>query len=80
MFDIFMTHADGRPQHLASVRCLTQAQEMAFELSCLVPGEYFGYFERSEDGAGPFSPIGSRIVDMPNNSGQWRLRDERSAN
>jgi hypothetical protein len=80
MFDIFMAHEDGRPQHLASVRCLTQAQEMARQLSSLIPGEYFGYFERSEEGAGPFSTIGSPIVAMPNNSGQWRLRDERAAN
>jgi hypothetical protein len=49
MFDVFMTHSDGRAQHLMSVRCLAQAQEMARELSCLVPGEYFGYFEHTED-------------------------------
>jgi hypothetical protein len=80
MFDIFMAHADGRAEHLMSVGYLTQAQEMARQLSYLTPGEYFGYFERSERGADPFSTIGSRIVDMPNNSGQWRLRDERTAN
>jgi hypothetical protein len=80
MFDIFMAHGDGRPQRLASVRCLAQANEMARQLSNLIPGEYFGYFERSEDEADLFSTIGSRIVDMPNNPGQWRLCDERSAN
>ena len=80
MFDVFMAHADGRPEHLMSVGYLTQAQEMARQLSCLAPGEYFGYFERSEPGADAFSTIGSRIVDMPNNSGHWRLRDERAAN
>jgi hypothetical protein len=80
MFDIFMAQADGRPQHLASVRCLTQAQEIARQLSSLIPGGYFGYFECSEDGADLFSTIGSRIVNMPNNSGQRRLRDEQAAN
>lgn len=80
MFDVFMAHADGRPEHLMSVGYLTQAQEMARQLSCLAPGEYFGYFERGEHGADPFSTIESRIVDMPNNSSPWRLRDERAAN
>ena len=80
MFDIFMAHGDGSPQHLASVRCLTQAHEMARQLSDLIPGEYFGYFERNEDEADIFSTIGSRRVDMADNSGQWRHRDERAAN
>jgi hypothetical protein len=80
MFDIFMAGADGRTQHLESVSCLTQAQEMARQLSNLMPGEYFGYFERSEDRADLFSTIGGRMVAMPSNSGQWRSRDERSAN
>jgi len=80
MFDIFMADADGRPRHLESVRCLTQAQEMASQLSCLVPGKYFAYFKRSEDGADLSSTVGTRIVDMSNDSGQWRLRDERAAN
>jgi hypothetical protein len=53
---------------------------MARQLSNLIPGEYFGYFERNEDEADLFSTIGSRRVDMPNNSGQWRRRDERVAN
>ena len=75
-----MADADGRPQHLESVRCLTQAQEMTFQLSLLVPEKYFGYFERSEDDADLLSTVGIRMVDMPNNSGQWRIRDERAAN
>jgi hypothetical protein len=65
MFDIFTTHADGSLQHLMSVRCLTQAQEMACQLSCLVPGEYFGYFERTEDAIEPVSRLEGRIVDLP---------------
>jgi hypothetical protein len=80
MFDIFMADADGRPQYLESVRCLTQAQEMAFQLSRLIPGAYFGCFERSEDEADLFSMIGRRMADMPDNSGQWRRRDEPTVN
>jgi hypothetical protein len=82
MFDIFMADADGTAQHLESVRCLSQAQEMAFQLSTLIPGKHFGYFERSEDEADLFSMIGGRIIlDMPpNNSGQWTRRDEPTAN
>jgi hypothetical protein len=37
MFDIFMAHADGRAEHLMSVGYLTQAQEMARQLSYLTP-------------------------------------------
>jgi hypothetical protein len=80
MFDIFMADADGSPQHLESVRCLSQAQEMAFQLSTLIPGKHFGYFERSEDEAELLWTMGSRAVDMPNNSDLWRRRDERVAN
>ena len=54
MFDMFMAHADGRPKHLMSVGYLIQAQEMARQLSSLIPGEYFGYFERSERWGRPF--------------------------
>lgn len=49
MFDIFTTHADGSPQFVISVGYLGQAQEIARELSRLVPGECFGYFERTEE-------------------------------
>lgn len=49
MFDIFTTDADGSTQVVVSVRYLTQAQEMACQLSCLFRGEYFGYFERIEN-------------------------------
>lgn len=49
MFDIYTIHVDGSPQLVESVRCLTQAQEVASRLSCLFPGKYFAYFERGED-------------------------------
>ncbi len=55
MFDIFTTHADGSPQLVESVNCLTQAQEMASRLSCLFPGEYFAYFERTGESTELFS-------------------------
>ena len=64
MFDIFTTHANGGPQLVVSVSWLTQAQEMACQLSCLVPGEYFGYFERTEDAVEPASRLEGRRVDM----------------
>jgi hypothetical protein len=63
MFDIFTTHADGSLHLVESVGCLTKAQEMARRLSCLFPGEYFVYFERTEDA----SPrVEGRRVDAPN--------------
>jgi hypothetical protein len=49
MFDIFATHQHGTTQLLVSVSCLTQAQDMACGLSRLIPGVYFGYFERVEN-------------------------------
>lgn len=49
MFDIYTIHADGSPQLVESVRQLTQAQDMASRLSCLFPGKYFAYFERTDD-------------------------------
>ena len=55
MFDIFTTHADGSLQLVESVNCLGKAQELANRLSCLFPGEYFGYFERTEDQSHPVS-------------------------
>jgi hypothetical protein len=67
MFDVFTTHADGSPELVVSVSRLTQAQEMACQLSCLVPGEYYGYFERTEDAVEPVSKLEGRRGDMPNN-------------
>ena len=67
MFDIFTTHADGRSQLVISVKCLTQAREMACQLSCLVPGASFGYFEQTEDTIEPVSTSEGRRVDGPNN-------------
>ena len=67
MFDVFTTHADGSPEFVVSVSSLTQAQEMACQLSCLVPGEYYGYFERTEDAVEPVSRLEGRTEDMPNN-------------
>ncbi len=49
MFDIFTSHADGRTQFVISVGRLSQAQEIARQLSYLVPGEYFFFFERIDD-------------------------------
>ena len=45
MFNIFTSNADGSTQFV-SVGRLSQAQQIARELSHLVPGEYFGFFER----------------------------------
>ena len=67
MFDIFTTDAGCGPRLVVSVSCLTQAQEMACQLSRLVPGEYFGYFERTEDAVELVSRLEAQRVDMPNN-------------
>jgi len=95
MFDIFTTHADGSPQFVVSVKLLMQAQEMACQLSYVVPGEYFGYFERTQDAVASVSRLEGRRLDKPEqrmpftcvlsagkskkNSDDWRLRDERSS-
>jgi hypothetical protein len=49
MFDIFTSNADGSTQFVISVFRLSQAQEIARQLSNLVPGEYFGFFERIDE-------------------------------
>ena len=49
MFDIFTTNADGSTELVISVSSLTQAQETAFRLSLLAPGENFAYFQKLED-------------------------------
>jgi hypothetical protein len=67
MFDIFTVRTDGIPQHLISIRCLTQAQEMACQLSLLAPGEYFGYFKRTEVVIEPASELDGQITNMANN-------------
>jgi hypothetical protein len=46
VFDIFTTAAGGRAHFVLSVGSSFEAQEAAYRLSRLMPGEYFGYFER----------------------------------
>lgn len=46
VFDIFTTAAGGRAHFVLSVGSSLEAQETAYRLSRLMPGEYFGYFER----------------------------------
>ena len=67
MFDIFTIQTDGGTQLVVSVSCLAQAQDVARGLSCLVPGEYFGYFERIENVKPVATPEGG-TVETPNNS------------
>ena len=67
MFDVFTTHADGSPEFVVSVSRLTQAQEICCQLSCLAPGEYYGYFERTEAAVEPVSKLEGRREDIPNN-------------
>lgn len=62
VFDIFTTGADGCPQLMVSVGCLTKAQEMARQLSFLAPGEYFGYFERTGDTVEPVSRLVGQVT------------------
>jgi hypothetical protein len=65
MFDIYTAHADGSLHLIESVSCLRKAQEMARRLSCLFPGEYFGYFERTEDAAQSAPRLEGRRMDAP---------------
>ena len=65
MFDIFTTQADGSLHFIESVSCAKKAQEMARRLSCLFPGEFFAYFERTEDVV-PAPKLESRITRSPN--------------
>ena len=46
VFDIFTTAADGRVDFVLSVGSSFEAQETVYQLSRLMPGEYFGHFER----------------------------------
>ena len=46
VFDIFTTAANGRAHFVLSVGSSFEAQETACRLSRLMPGEYFGHFER----------------------------------
>jgi hypothetical protein len=68
VFDIFTTGADGCPQLMVSVGCLTKAQEMARQLSCLAPRESFGYFERTGDTVEPVSRLAGQVT-----AEFWRL-------
>jgi hypothetical protein len=65
MFDIFTTHADGSLHLVESVGCLRKAQDLARRLSCLFPGESFGYFERTEDASASASRLEGRRTDWP---------------
>jgi hypothetical protein len=49
VFDIFTTAAGGRAHFVLSVGSSFEAQETAYRLSRLMPGEYFGYFERIDE-------------------------------
>lgn len=46
VFDIFTADADGGADFVLSVGSSLEARETAYRLSRLMPGEYFGYFER----------------------------------
>lgn len=51
LFDIFTIDIEGRAQFVLSVTSSLKAQETARRLSRLMPGEFFGYFERiNEEG------------------------------
>jgi hypothetical protein len=63
MFDIFTTDWDGSLHLVESVSCLSKAEDLASRLSCLFPGEYFGYFERNEEA--PLPKAGVRRMDLP---------------
>jgi hypothetical protein len=68
MFDIFTTHADGTVHFIESVNCVKKAEELARRLSCLFPGEYFAYFERSEF-SGQLGPPWEGLRTPPPNLG-----------
>jgi hypothetical protein len=51
MFDIYTVRDDGTPLLVESVACQSLAQETAYQLSVLFPGESFVYFNRSDEGA-----------------------------
>ena len=50
VFDIFTIDAGGWARLVFSVSASFKAQETAYRLSRLRPGEYFGYFERMSEG------------------------------
>ena len=60
VFDIFTTAADGRAQFVLSVGSSFEAQETAYRLSSLMPGEYFGYFEKINEDDSTFGRFEAR--------------------
>jgi hypothetical protein len=60
VFDIFTTAADGRADFVLYVGSSFEAQETASGLSRLMPGEYFGYFERIDEDDSTFERSGAR--------------------
>ena len=56
MFDIYTVQDDGTPLLVESVSCQSLAQETAYQLSVLFPGESFVYCNRSDE-AVDLSPI-----------------------
>ena len=50
VFDIFTIDAGGWARLVFSASSSFKAQETAYRLSRLMPGEYFGYFERMNEG------------------------------
>lgn len=49
MFDIYTIQGDGTPLLVESVSCQSLAQETAYQLSVLFPGESFIYCNRSDE-------------------------------
>ena len=49
MFDIYTIQGDGTALLVETVECRAMAQETAYHLSVLFPGESFVYFDRAED-------------------------------
>jgi hypothetical protein len=49
MFDIYTIRDDGTPLLLETVSCQALAQDTAYQLSVLFPGESFVYCNRSDE-------------------------------
>jgi hypothetical protein len=48
MFEIYTIQGDGTPLLVETVSCQSHAQQTAYQLSVLFPGESFVYSHRSE--------------------------------
>jgi hypothetical protein len=67
MFDIYTLQDDGTPLLVESVPCQSLAQDTAYQLSVLFPGESFVYCNRSDERT-DLSPVMRRPNYVPASS------------